>query len=253
LPRDAEDAVRLLLDELPEAVIKTGARLTLPPTSSDLDEESLEAEWCNNMPTRERWEEELRKSSKETLPPPAVLEQIWESGLARCRRLIALQELYRNYLMTQSEITDIRRWRMWQETRCARMVLEGRTEEAKKDFECRSIQIRDYLQFGPKGATEEVLKERAARELAPAPPKLPWETAAQPQETSGNSQAAGSAADGAGGPVSDGSRIHPSAVPGTGSRLTRRGSPLTNPRAQAAGVAGLIALLGALVLRRSRP
>jgi hypothetical protein len=154
---------------------------------------------------------------------------------------------------SEGERAAMKGYILWQETRCARMVLEGKTDEAKKDFECRSIQIRDYLQFGPKGATEEVLKERAARELAPAPPKLPWETAAQPQETSGNSQGAGSETDGAGGPVSDGSRIHPSGVPGTGSRLTRHGSPLTNPRAQAVGVAGLIALLGALVLRRSRP
>jgi hypothetical protein len=270
-PPAIKDAVSLLLSEGADLVMTRGV-LTgemgtrggnpLEDLRADLEWRYRELEYCSK-----RYPELTRLVNEEKDPARRMELEVERTGLKEfCPTLKPSIELYEKTLIplaeqrfnrigwfTEEERARYRGWLMWRETRCARMVLEGRTEEAKKDFECRSIQIRDYLQFGPKGATEEVLKERAARELAPAPPKLPWETAAQPQETSGNSQGAGGAADGAGGPVSDGSRIHPSAVPGTGSRLTPHGSPLTNPRAQAAGVAGLIALLGALVLRRSRP
>jgi len=64
----------------------------------------------------------------------------------------------------------------WQETRCARLPFE----EAKKDFECRSIQIRDYLRYGPQGAPAEEMRKRASRPLAPEPPKYLWWEESQP-------------------------------------------------------------------------
>jgi len=83
---------------------------------------------------------------------------------------------------TQEEVLAIQRYIQYQETRCARLPFE----EAKKDFECRSIQIRDYLRYGPEGAPPEEMRKRASRPLAPQPPKLPWESSpgSQMQDTS---------------------------------------------------------------------
>jgi hypothetical protein len=139
---------------------------------------------------------------------------------------------------------SIKKYVEWQETRCARRVAGGGTS-TRSDYDCRSIELRDMLRLG--SLPEEVLRERAARDLAPDPPTLPWEvqlqdTSDKSQDASGKPQATG--ADSEGGSGANGSEgVAPSEDRSQGS----------TSKAQATGVAAAIALLGALLLHRLRP
>ncbi len=73
---------------------------------------------------------------------------------------------------TEREKRRVLAYRQYHETRCARMILENRAEEAKKDFECRNIQVQDYLRYGVQGAPPEILQQRAVKELPPVAPSI---------------------------------------------------------------------------------
>jgi hypothetical protein len=259
-------AVSLLLGEAAEIVMTQGVLTSESRIHHEDQRETLRLGLEGERQYREycdtRWKEIEALMKAETDPQKKMDLEVERTGLKEsCSYVKPSIEMYEKMIpelqakldrvgwFTEEERARYRGWLMWQETRCARIVLEskaretlgGTAEEAKKDFECHSIQIRDFLNYGKDGVPEGVLRERAARDLAPEPPKLTWE--AKLQDTSDKTQDA-----------RDKLQETRGKAPGSDCLPEKSGGGQEGgtDNAGAAALAGAVALLGALLLSRLR-